>query len=88
MFSKGELEKLPLPKGWPTYVKSAIVHTISLASLCLSSARGWTKNAINPQARIQTELEKQQNEINLLKLEISIKDARIQRIDPRHRRTE
>ena len=33
---------IPIPKGWPSHVKSAVLHIISLAHFSITHARGWT----------------------------------------------
>jgi len=38
--AKQTVPPLPLPKGWPQKVRSAAVHTIALARLALTTARG------------------------------------------------
>ena len=35
---------IPLPRGWPSRVKSAILHVISLGQLTLAHTRGWAAN--------------------------------------------
>lgn len=74
-----------LPSGWPKSVKLALLHVISLAQFAIVAARGWAANAINPRARHGAEIDRLAGEVVLLKKEIRIKDARIAKIDPRHR---
>jgi transposase InsO family protein len=76
---------LPLPKGWPRRVKSAILHVFSLAHYAILSARAWAADGLNPRARRAAEIDGLEEEIALLREEIRIKDARLGRIDP-HRR--
>ncbi len=76
---------VPLPSGWPKSVKSAVLHVISLAHYAIVSASGWAANAINPRARQAAEIDRLTGEVALLKEEIRIKNARLAKIDPRHR---
>ena len=59
-----------LPRQWPEYVKSGILHAISLASVVLTFARG---RAIG-RRRLRVELEQAQSEIALLQEELHITD--------------
>ena len=77
--------KIPLPKRWPEYIKSATLNAISLARTAILSAQGWAAENRNKRVRLQTELDRANSEIALLKEELSIKDARFKRISP-HRR--
>jgi hypothetical protein len=70
---------IPLPDGWPAYVKSAILHTISLAHLAITHARGWATNTFTGRSRLVVQLEQALNEISQLQEEIRIKHARMTR---------
>ncbi len=37
--------RIPLPRGWPRRVRSAVVHAISLAHFSLTSTRSWAANS-------------------------------------------
>ena len=76
---------IPLPKGWPKRVKSAVLHVISLAQYALASARGWAADCRNVYARRSSEADRMDGEISLLREEIRIKDARMARIEARRR---
>jgi len=43
--------RVPLPKGWPRTIRSAVIHTISLAQFSLTHTRSWAAN--NWRARIR-----------------------------------
>jgi len=77
--------KLSLPKAWPKKVRTALLHVISLAHYSLLTARGYAADAINPRVRLQSEFDRLEQEIALLKEEIRIKDARMGRIEARRR---
>ena len=68
---------VPLPKGWPEHIKSALLHAISLAAAALTVARSQ-----QPRSRLRTELDRANGEVVLLKEELAIKDARWGRSSP------
>ncbi len=45
--------KIPLPKGWPSHVKSGVLHIISLAHFSITRARGWAVDEGGPKALLQ-----------------------------------
>src|SRR5438093_187274 len=76
---------IPLPKRWPRRVRSAVIHTISLAHASLTHARSVAANSLNARIRLKEEIERLRNEILLLREESRIKNARMEQIPP-HRR--
>jgi len=76
---------LSVPPGWPKNVKSAVLHVISLAQYAIAATRGWAADALNPRARQAAEDGRLTREIQLLREELRIKDARVAKIDPRRR---
>ena len=44
MPEKNKSPEIPLPKGWGTHVKSAILHIIAPAQYALAYTRGWAAN--------------------------------------------
>jgi len=79
------VSKIPLPTGWPESVRSAVIYVISLAQYAITCARGWAANSINARLRLAAENHLLNQEIQLLREELRIKDARMAKIDP-HRR--
>jgi transposase InsO family protein len=79
------LEDIPLPQDWPDHVRSAVVHVISLARTALIWTRSWAVNSPIQRVRLAGQLDQAKNEIELLKEEIRIKDARMSKIEARHR---
>ena len=77
--------RIPLPTSWPSQVRLALVHVISLAQFSVTHARGWTANSLDARVRLTAERDRLQQEVTLLHEEIRIKDARIAQIEPRHR---
>ena len=64
----------PLPPRWPQRARSAIVHALSLARVALLA----TTDRVATSIRLE-------HELALLREELRIKDARIERVPPRHR---
>ena len=85
MHSKRRRLRIPLPKSWPRYVKSAVLHTISLAHYAIVCARGRAKGSDGSQERFWSENERLREECNLLREEIRIKDSRMAQIPPHKR---
>ncbi len=68
------------PKGWPSHVKSGVLHIISLAQFSISHARGWAAKSVSTRVRNATNAAKNNRlhqEIALLREELRIKDARM-----------
>jgi len=72
--------EIPLPRGWPGRVKSAMLHIISLAKFALAYTRGWAVNSPVARVRLKADNERLRQQIALLTEEIRIKNARIKRI--------
>jgi hypothetical protein len=76
---------VPLVAGWPRTVRSIVLHVISLAHCAIVTARGWAANSINARVRLTAENDQAKQEVQLLREELRIKDARIARIHAKHR---
>ena len=76
---------VPLPRGWPRRVCSAVVQIISLARRSLALTQGWASESMSPEIRQQAEEDRLRQEVHLLREEIRIKDTRMEQIEP-HRR--
>ncbi len=68
---------IPLPKGWPSHVKSAVLHIISLAHFSITHARGWAANSVSERVQTTAEADRVHQEIALLREELRIKHARM-----------
>ncbi len=79
------IDTIRLPKGWRGPIKSAVLHAVSLAYVVLASARGRAANHRSERIRIAAELDAAQSQIAQLEEELRIKDARMAKLDPRHR---
>ena len=76
---------IPLPAGWPRCVQAAAIYVMSLAHYAITCARGWAANSINARVRLAAENDRLKQEIQLLREEIRIKNARMAKIGPRRR---
>src|SRR5262245_45815439 len=70
-----QIRLLPLPRGWSLRVRSAVVQVISLARTSLTLTQGWAAESLSPEVRRRAEEDRLQQEIQLLREEINIKDA-------------
>ena len=82
MVQRTNLLRIPLPKGWHRRVKSAMLHVISLTQYSMAYTRGWAVNSPIARMRLKAENDQLKQDLVLLKEEIRIKDARMNRIDP------
>ncbi len=85
MHAKRSRPRIPLPKSWPRHVKSAVLHTISLAHYVIVRARGRAAGSAGSQDRFLAENERLSEECALLHEEIRIKDLRMAQIPPHKR---
>ena len=74
-----------IPRAWPSRVKSAILHAISLAQYTMVYTRSWAADSINPRLRRTAELDRANQEIALLREQMRITAVRMASIPP-HRR--
>ena len=79
------LRDIPVPSGWTKNVKSAVLHIISMAHYAIVAARGWAANSINARVRLTAKNDQLNQEAQLLREELRIKDVRLVKIDPRRR---
>ena len=66
--------EIPLPRGWPSRVKSAILHVISLAQFTLATTRGWAANRPNSRIRLKAELDRTDQQSARLREELRIEN--------------
>jgi putative transposase len=85
MLRTAQNHTIPLPKGWPRCVRSAVLHAISLARFSLIAARGWAANSWNARIRLKQDISRLRQELALLHEETRIKDSRMERIPPQRR---
>ena len=77
--------RIPLPHRWTRHVRSAIVHAVSMANVAFIATRGRAEPQFDARARLQAENDRLQRELSLLREEIRIKDARMERVPAQRR---
>lgn len=75
----------PVPRQWSKHIKSAFIHTISLASTAFTSTCALASKRRATVTRLKAELAQAYQKIALLREEMQIKDDRFHRISA-HRR--
>jgi putative transposase len=85
MPGQSRLDDVRLPKAWPRRVRSAIVHAISTANVACIAAWSRAEQHFDVRVRLQAELDQRDREISLLREEIRIKDARMERVPAQRR---
>ena len=58
MPTKSASPAIPLPRAWPSRVKSAILNAISMAQFTIAYTRGWAANSVNSRMRLKAELDR------------------------------
>ena len=71
-----------LPRSWPSKVRSAMLHVVSLAQYAVISTRSWAADSSNARVRLQAEKDQLQQEVAQLRAEMGIKDARMKSLSP------
>jgi transposase InsO family protein len=77
--------KINLPKSWPTKVRSAVLHVISLAKYAAVYTCSWAADSSNARVRLRSDRDRKQEDAALVREEMRIKDARMTTL-PAHRR--
>jgi putative transposase len=75
----------PLPRGWTRSVRSAVLHTISLAHYASTQAYGKAAVSISPFLRMKAENQRLRQTVAQLQEEVRIKDARTALLPPQRR---
>ena len=83
MPAKSSSSTIPLPRGWTSRVKLAILQVISLAQFTMAHTRGWAANSPNTRIRLKADLERAHHEIALLREELRIHTACSQNTQPK-----
>ncbi len=78
-------KELPLPKAWKQSIKSAVIHTLSLAFKSITLTLSQLSENDHLPIRIAAELKRLKMENAQLKEMMAIKDARMARLDPKRR---
>ncbi len=85
MPSESFTRDLPLPKSWKQSIKSAVIHTFSLAFKTITLALGHLSDSGHLPVRMAAQLKRLKMENVQLKEMMAIKDARMTRLDPKRR---
>ena len=64
--------RIPLPKGWTSHVRSAVLHVIALAQYATVYTRSWAANSLNDRVRLKAENDRLSQEIAFLEEEIHV----------------
>ena len=67
--------KLPLPRGWKRRVRSSVLHILALSHYTYTSLLARAANSTNRQVRLRAQLDRRDNEIVLLQVELRIKGS-------------
>jgi len=76
---------IPLPKNWPRNVRSAVVHAVSMANVAFTVTRDDAESRSSARIRLQAENDRLRREVSILREEIRIKDARMERVPAQRR---
>ena len=79
MPAKPSSRATPLPRAWPSRVKSAILPVISLAQYTIAYTRGWAVDSTNSRLQMRGELDQADQETVLLSEELRIHHVRMAR---------
>ena len=82
---KKKQPQIPLPKSWDKYVKSGILHVITLAQYALIYSRSWAADSSNQRVRLKAENGRWQQEVAQLREAMRIKDVRMAQLAPQRR---
>jgi transcriptional regulator with XRE-family HTH domain len=75
----------PLPRHWPGHVRSAIVHAVSMANAAFTAIQARAENQFNARTRLQATNDRLQRQVALLREELRIRDARMERLPAQRR---
>ena len=76
---------MQLPKLWPRHARSAILHALSMARIAATSVRARAEHHWSERIRLQARIDVLDGKVAQQAEELSIKDARMEQIDPRQR---
>ena len=77
--------RVPLPRGWRHHTKAAIVQILALSHYAFTGMLARAANSRNRTTRLRTEIDRLDLELALLREELRIKDARMERVPPQRR---
>ena len=74
-----------IPAGWNRHVKEAIIQVFSLAQVAWAEAQGWAAEQCDRRFSLRTQIDRLEREVAQLREELRLKDARLERVPPKHR---
>ncbi len=77
--------EIPLPKGWTSLTLQTILHVIAFARIVILNASNWPDGGECDGLRLRVENNRLRSEVDMLKKELDIKDARFERLEPKKR---
>jgi putative transposase len=77
--------RIPLPKGWPRHVRSAVVHAVSMAHVAFTAIQARADNHFDARIRLHATNDRLLHQVALLLEELRIKDARMERLPAQRR---
>ena len=80
-----KMSDLPIPKSWNVQINGAILQAISLARHCLVSVTGRMANSPKATERVVADNERLKYEVQSLREELRLKDARMSRLPAQRR---
>ena len=75
---------IPLPRSWPDHVKSAFLQALGMAHMAMAHVCGRRADGTAAEAEA-ADSERLRSEVELLREELRIKDARMARLPSRRR---
>ena len=77
--------KIPLPRGWNRWARSAILHILALSHYAFTAMVARAANERSRRTRLRAEIDRLNHELALLREELRIKNARMERVPPHQR---
>jgi transposase InsO family protein len=77
--------QLAVPRSWPSRVKSAFVHAVSLAHQAVTASRGWCANSRMARVRLAGENDRLRSELALVCEQLRLVSSRMERVPAQHR---
>ena len=74
--------RIPLPRNWSLFVRSAMLRLISVAQRATACSRSWAVNSQVTRVRLKAENDRLRQRVAWLNEELRIKDSRMDRVDP------
>jgi putative transposase len=85
MTTAAGVPRMRLPEAWPRRARSAIVHAVSMARTAFVVAHTHAEHHAHPRARLQARHDRLEREVALLREELRIKDARMEKLTAQRR---